>query len=186
VDQRVIEGLRNNDRTVIKELYKDSFGYCASFILNNRGDIDQARDHFQEALIVLFNNTLKPDFKLTCNVRTYLYSIIRNQWLKKISRQHRGGLKLVMDEDPNKEYVIVDDIANEDQVEVEEKHEAVSKAMKMIKGDCHDLLMSFYFKKIDLGSIAEKMGYTYQFVKVKKNRCMEALKKKVSEIYHDE
>ena len=26
------------------------------------------------------------------------------------------------------------------------------------------------------------MGYTYQFIKVKKNRCMEVLKKKVREL----
>jgi len=185
VDQHILEGLRNSDRVVIKALYEDAFGYCSSFILNNRGDIDQARDQFQEALIVLFNNARKPDFVLTCKVKTYLYSIIRNKWLKIINKQKRGGLKLVIDEDPSKEYVLISEEQIEEKKAVEEKHSSVAAAMKLIKEDCQQLIMNYYFKKFDLSTIADQMGYTYQFVKVKKNRCMEALKKKVREVYTD-
>ena len=170
----------------VEQIYREAFGYCASFIINNRGDMEQARDFFQEALIVLFNNLRKPDFSLTCNVKTYLYSVMRNQWLKKINKDQRGGLKLVIDQDQDKEYVIIANDEIEEKQEKEEKHEAVAAAMKLIKEDCHQLIMSFYFKKINLSLLAEQMGYTYQFIKVKKNRCMEALKKKVREIQsHD-
>ena len=186
MEDLVIQGLRQGDRDVVKKLYKDCFAYCASFVINNRGEQEQARDLFQEALIVLFKNSRKADFKLTCNVKTYLYSVVRNQWLKKITRADKGGLKLVIDQDPEREYILVDEDVTEEAEEKEEKHEAVSQAMKLIKEDCQNLIMNFYFKKVDLSNIAEQMGYTYQFVKVKKNRCMAALKKKVKELYKDD
>ena len=185
LEKSLIDGLRAGDRHAVKQLYTDYFGYCTSFVINNQGDTEQARDIFQEALIVLFNNLRKPQFKLTCAVKTYLYSVVRNLWLKRIHKQSRGGLSLVIDRDDDKEFILV----HEDEIEVkqekEEKHEAVAHGMKAIKEDCRELLLNFYFKKIDLGRIAEQMGYTYQFVKVKKNRCMEALKKKVRELSPD-
>lgn len=182
MDHHIIEGLRNNDRMIIKSLYRDAFGYCTSFIMENQGDINLARDYFQEAIMVLFRNAMKPEFELTCSVKTYLYSVIRNQWLKKINKQNRGGLKLVIDENPNREYILIDEDFVQEKKQLEEKHQLVGNAIKLISKDCYQLIMDFYFRKMDLSKIAEKMGYTYQFVKVKKNRCMDSLKKKVREL----
>ena len=180
--QEIVQRLRRGDREAIKQIYSEAFAYCASFITNNRGDTDQARDYFQEALIVLFNNLRNPDFELTCNVKTYLYSVMRNQWLKKINKDQRGGLKLVVDQEDGKEFVIIAEDEIEQKREKEDMHELVAKAIKLIKEDCRTLIMSFYFQKVDLTSLAEQMGYTYQFIKVKKNRCMDYLKKKVQEL----
>jgi RNA polymerase sigma factor (sigma-70 family) len=175
----LIEELRAGERAAVKQLYTDYFGYCTSFVLKNRGDTEHARDLFQEALIVLFNKLRNPEFKLTCAVKTYLYSVVRNLWLKRLHKESRGGLQLIMDKENEKEFIVVqEDNLEEKQVD-EEKHQAVARGMKAIKEDCQQLLMNFYFKKISLSNIADQMGYTYQFIKVKKNRCMEALKKKV-------
>ena len=55
--------------------------------------------------------------------------------------------------------------------------------MEEISGDCKELLLSFYFKKMPLKEIAAIMDYSDGFVKVKKKRCMDALKKKVLAAY---
>ena len=146
----MIEKLRSGERAAVKKLYTDYFGYCTSFVLKNRGDTEHARDLFQEALIVFFNKLRTPEFELTCAVKTYLYSVVRNLWLKRLQKESRGGLQLVMDKEDDKEFIIVqEDNLEEKQVE-EEKYQAVALGMKAIKEDCRQLLMNFYFKKIRL------------------------------------
>ena len=146
----MIEELRSGERAAVKKLYTDYFGYCTSFVLKNRGDTEHARDLFQEALIVFFNKLRTPEFELTCAVKTYLYSVVRNLWLKRLQKESRGGLQLVMDKEDDKEFIIVqEDNLEEKQVE-EEKYQAVALGMKAIKEDCRQLLMNFYFKKIRL------------------------------------
>lgn len=181
--ENIIKGLQVGDRQVIKQIYEESFGYCSSFVLNNRGTMEQARDLFQDSIMVLLKNSRKSDFELTCQVKTYLYSVMRNKWLKAINKQQRGGLRLVIDEDPEKEYIIIQEDTIEEKEIKEDRLNAVSKALETLKEDCKQIIMNFYYKKIDLSRIAEQMGYTYQFIKVKKNRCMNALKSKVKEIY---
>lgn len=183
MEESTIKGLQTGDRNVIKNIYQECFGYCSSFVLNNNGDIDQARDLFQEALMVLLKNSRKTEFQLTCKVKTYLYSVMRNKWLKRIEKKSKGGLSLIIDEERDKQFIIVQEDGIERKEEEEAKYTALANGLEQIKEDCKKLLMSFYYQKIDLSQLAEQMGYTYQFIKVKKNRCMNALKSKVKEIY---
>ena len=180
-EHTILKGLREGDSKVIKGLYENAFKYCASIVTNNSGHLEDARDLFQDAIMVLFRNSQKKDFKLTCKVKTYLYSVMRNLWLKQIDKEGRGGLKLIVDDD-DRPLVIVEENEVEAREEKERKYKSVTAALDLIKEDCKKLLLDFYFKKMDLGSIAEEMGYTYQFIKVKKNRCMNALKEKVGHL----
>ena len=186
MEDKDLQGLQHGDRKVIKRIYEQGFGYCSSFVLNNQGTIDEARDLFQEALMVLLKNSRKPEFMLTCKVTTYLYSVMRFQWLKQINKRNKKGLQLIIDEEPDKEYIIIQEETHEEEEIKENQLNALEQALESIKEDCKELIMNFYYKKIDLSQIAEQMGYTYQFVKVKKNRCMNALKSKVKEIYPNE
>ncbi|HEY4337609.1 MAG TPA: sigma-70 family RNA polymerase sigma factor, partial [Puia sp.] len=53
-EQKLLEGLAQNDRKAIEAIYKQHFNMVQSLILNNNGYPDDARDIFQEAMIVLF------------------------------------------------------------------------------------------------------------------------------------
>ncbi|WP_431215013.1 RNA polymerase sigma factor [Puia sp. P3] len=48
-----------------------------SLILNNSGYPDDARDIFQEAMIVLYEKVRSGTFELNCQLKTYLYSVCR-------------------------------------------------------------------------------------------------------------
>ena len=184
MENEQLDALRRGERQAVEHLYESSFGYCASIVLNNQGSMSEAKDLFQESIIVLFNNLRKPDFALSCNVKTYLYSVMRNLWLKNIHKSGKLGVKVNLEEQ-GREYI---DLGEEEinlKIETESQYEAVNKALLKIKEDCKNLLMNYYFNKIKLKDIAVLMGYTPQFAKVKKNRCMESLKKKVNEMMDD-
>jgi len=176
-----INALKRGDRIAIEELYKNSFSYCSSFVIQNNGSLSDAKDLFQEAIIVLFNNLRKPEFSLTCEVRTYLYSVVRNLWLKNIHKTSALGIKVSV-EDEGQHFVDIGDDEIDLKIENEEKYETLKIAIQRIKEDCKNLLMNYYFNKIPLKDIAILMGYTPQFVKVKKNRCMASLKSKVNDV----
>lgn len=179
--QEHLLALRRGDRAAVEDLYKTAFNYCASYVINNNGSQSDAKDLFQEAIIVLFNNLRKPDFELRCNVKTYLYSVVRNLWLKNIHKKGKLGAKVNID-DNSFEFVDIGDDEIDLKMEIEGKFEAVHLALGRIKEDCKNLLMNYYFNKIPLKDIAVLMEYTPQFVKVKKSRCMDGLKNKVKEI----
>lgn len=178
-DEALLQRIRTGDKQVIKYLYSHAFHTATAFVSKNRGDIDDAKDFFQEALMVLYRNTLRSDFQLTCNVSTYLYSVVRNLWLKHLNKEKKGGLSLIVDENEKQEFVLVDDDEIGYKKEKEAKYQQIAKALKSIKEDCRRLLTDFYFRKISLKEIATLMGYTSSFVKVKKNRCMQQLKSKI-------
>ena len=76
-----------------------------------------------------------------------------------------------------------DHILDEDQVPeieiFEEKHALIAKVFDSISPDCIQLLKSFYFDQKPLKDLAAEMGLTDGFIRIKKMRCMEALKKLV-------
>ena len=176
-----LELLKAGDSSAFKQLYKSVFPSCSHLIINNGGTMNDARDLFQESLMVLVRNLRKDDFKLTCQLKTYLYSITRNLWLKRINSRNKGGLALVIDDPSDVAYIIVQEDELEEKQEKEKQLDLVANILKEFKEDCRKLLTAFYFKKQSMKEIALEMNYTNQFIRVKKVRCMEALKKKIKE-----
>ena len=107
--------------------------------------MEDARDLFQESLMVLVKNLRKEEFVLSCSVKTYLYSIMRNLWLKRLSKKNKGGLSLVIDEPSDMEYIIVQEDELAAKQEKESQLELVAEVLKDFKEDCKKNLNGFLF-----------------------------------------
>lgn len=173
----IIIRFRQGDSTAIKEIYRLAFPACAKLVTNHRGTTDDARDVFQEALVVLHNKVKDPDFALSCTVKTYLYSVVRNLWMRAQDRHKKKGLELIVDE-PENEFIIIAEDELEQKKAVEQKHQIIADTMTLISPECQQILLGFYYKKQSLGALAEAMGYSSNFIKVKKGRCMKSLQEK--------
>jgi len=128
-----------------------------------------------------FLNLRKENFVLSCGLKTYLYSIMRNLWLKRLNKNKKGGLSLIMDDSSEMEFIIIQEDELAEKHEKEQQLNVVAAVLKDFKEDCRKILTAFYFKKQSMKEIAAAMDYTNQFIRVKKVRCMDALKKKVKE-----
>ncbi len=181
MSDQLIRDLRRGERKAVEDLYRNAFPYCSSIVLKNNGTMEHAKDLFQECILVLFKNIRKEDFKLNCDVKTYLYSVMRNLWLKEIRSSARMQTHSFTD-DSEKTYVTITPEEIEAKRIEESKYQWVQQAMEKIKEDCKELLLSYYFKKMPLKEIAGKMDITYQFIKVKKNRCMNYLKNEIAKL----
>ncbi|MGG2339458.1 RNA polymerase sigma factor, partial [Salmonella enterica] len=85
-EQALLKGLANNDSKAIETIYKDNFNMVQAYVLNNNGSYDEARDIFQEAMIALYEKAQNESFVLTCQIKTYIYSICRRLWLKRLQQ----------------------------------------------------------------------------------------------------
>jgi RNA polymerase sigma factor (sigma-70 family) len=174
----LIEGLKNNEATAFEYVYRQYYKMTAQYVGTNKGSKDDAQDVFQEALIVLVKNLRNKDFKLTAKVSTYLFAIAKKYWLYKLRGNRDSSVEI---ENLNTDHLIEngEDLLTENEYDV--KHSIIGEVFHLMKEDCKELLTQYYFNKSALGEIAKKMGWSDDFVKVKKRRCMEALKNLVQQ-----
>jgi len=85
-ENALLEGLAQNDRLAIETLYRQHYKMVQALIINNQGTIDDARDIFQETMIVLYEKAKSGNFELNCQIKTYVYSVSRRLWLKRLQQ----------------------------------------------------------------------------------------------------
>jgi RNA polymerase sigma factor (sigma-70 family) len=172
-EKLILKGLAANDKQAIETIYRSNFAMIQSFILNNSGSQDDARDIFQEAMIVLFEKSRSDSFELSSQLKTYIYSVCRRLWLKRLNQMQRysGSLENV------EETVQV-----EEDLETHEKRNAdftlMETAMSKIGEPCKSLLDAYYIQKKHMQEIAADFGYTNaDNAKTQKYKCLMRLKK---------
>ena len=173
-EKQLLEGLALNDAKVIEGIYRDNYPMVQAFILNNNGNSDEARDIFQEAMIVVYEKASSGTFELNCLLKTYIYSVCRRLWLKRLQQLHKYGNNLLEN--------VEDTVAVEEDLELHEKHDGdfviMENAMSKIGEPCKSLLDAYYIQKKNMQEIASDFGYTNaDNAKTQKYKCLVRLKK---------
>ena len=175
----LLEALRKGNRLAVKEIYEMAFHYCASFILKNQGNMDDARDVFQEVLIVLFRNLHKEDFQINRNLKTYLYGTAKNIWLKKIERDRKRGLQLSIDR-PESNFELADNqYESKEKAEKEQTLVLLEKALEEHSEECRQLLRLFFYEKKTYTEVARLMDYKESYIRNKKMKCIKVLRERL-------
>ena len=172
-EQLLLKGLAHNDSKAAEAIYKDNFNMVLAFILNNSGSYDEAKDIFQEAMITLYEKAKSDSFVLTCQIKTYVYSVCRRLWLKRLQQIGRTTFGV----ENYEETVIV-----EDDVELHERRNAefnmMDRALNSLGEPCKSLLEAYYIQKKGMSEIALLFGYTNaDNAKNQKYKCLMRLKK---------
>ena len=172
-DKLLLKALAEDDKQAIETIYRANYAVIQSFILNNSGSQDDARDIFQEAMIVLYEKARSGSFELSSQIKTYIYSVCRRLWLKRLNQMQRFSGHLEHMEDS---------IPVEEEVENHEKKNAdfilMENAMSKIGEPCKSLLDAYYIQKKHMQEIAADFGYTNaDNAKTQKYKCLMRLKK---------
>jgi RNA polymerase sigma factor (sigma-70 family) len=172
-EKELLKGLAGNDRKASETIYKQHYNMVQALIVNNNGTAEDARDIFQEAMLVLYEKARSGNFELNCQLKTYIYSVCRRLWLKRLQQLQRYSTE-------------INGIAEVVQVEEDmEKHEArnlefsvMEKALLSIGEPCKSLLEAYYLQKRNMADIAASFGYTNaDNAKNQKYKCLARLKK---------
>jgi len=170
----LLKGLARNDKKSVEEIYKHNFNLIQALIVNNSGTAEDAKDVFQEAMVVLYEKARSGNFELNCQIRTYLYSVSKRLWLKKLQQSNR------FISDPGDEGManvpVEDDLTEHDEKETE--FEMMHQSINKLGEPCKSLLEAFYFQKKSMQDIADGFGYTNsENAKTQKYKCLMRLKK---------
>lgn len=179
MEEELIKRIIAGENAAIEQLYRDHFNKVKSIVMKNGGDLDDAKDHMQDSIIQLIENLKSGKFMRKSKLGTYFVSIAKFKWLEKI----RKDIK----ERENKS-TLEDNYYETDPyyIELEESsldiNDHVQEQMKNISEDCQEIIKLFYSIKLPMKVIAEKLGLTNSFVRVKKLRCVNYLRTNLLEI----
>jgi RNA polymerase sigma factor (sigma-70 family) len=168
----LLEGLARQDKQAIETIYKENYKLIQALVLNNNGSVDDAKDIFQEAMIVLYQKVQSGSFELNCQLRTYVYSVCRRLWLKRLTQQNRFSVF----ENHENMVLVEDEVEDHEQKNME--FGMMEKAMNSLGEPCRTLLEAFYLQKKGMQEIATQFGYTNaDNAKTQKYKCLVRLKK---------
>ena len=178
----LLQGLARNDKKAVEMIYKENYSTVQSLIINNNGTADDAKDIFQEAMIVLYEKARSGNFELSCQIKTYVYSVSRRLWLKRLQQANRysgemGNAEMLVQ--------VEDDIEGHARRDAE--FEMMAKAINNLGEPCKSLLEAFYLQKKNMQEIAINFGYTNaENAKTQKYKCLMRLKKIFFKHYKNE
>jgi RNA polymerase sigma factor (sigma-70 family) len=153
---------------VVYELYYSS---VLNFVCANRGTETDAADIFHDGLIILRLNLNNGTFRKESTIKTYVFGICKNLWLKELAKRNRQRIpyeEMMAASSPDINYLI--------------NAEVVALLMPELKEDCRDMLTEYYFNKKSMAELKDifKVG-SIQAAKNKKERCLTYLTKLVKE-----
>jgi len=171
-DYEIIQGLMQNDNSAYSHLYKEYYPVTERLILKNSGTEDEAKDIFQETIILLLNKAENETLQLTSSLKTYIYSISRNLWLKELREKRKLNINIAEG---------VDESAEENIIKKETKQNLLQKlgrAFYKMTGHCKLLLISMFVKNKSIAAIAAENGYkNIHTARNQKYKCLEQARK---------
>ncbi|MCC9168513.1 RNA polymerase sigma factor [Pontibacter harenae] len=172
-DEAIIEGIRVDDDKALAYLYKLYYPMISHFILNNSGTDDEAKDIYQEGVIVFYEKIKDNSLELSCQIKTYLYSVCRRLWLKRLAEKGRYASRI----DDSESYLMLEDDLTQHE-ENERQFGLMGEALEQLGEPCRALLEDYYLRTQNMQVITEKFGYTNtDTAKNQKYKCLQRLKK---------
>ena len=172
-EQVLLKGLAKSDKKAVETIYKENFNMVQALIIRNNGSTDEAKDIFQEAMIVLYEKVRSGTFELNCQIKTYVFSVCRRLWLKRLQQLNKYSTEV----DGLQDVIVV-----EEEVEAHERRNSefqlMEKAINNLGEPCKSLLEAYYLQKKTMQEIAGNFGYTNaDNAKNQKYKCLMRLKK---------
>jgi RNA polymerase sigma factor (sigma-70 family) len=179
-DLRLLKWLKADDlrerENAFEFIYRNFYAGIEAYVLQNKGTREEARDIFQDGLIVLYNQVLSGAFREQSTIKTYLYSICRNIWYKKLGKKKPQAdiesLKETKEETPEADEILIGN----------EREQLVERLLNKLTEECNQILKLFYFDKLSMKKIKATLNLaSEQVAKNKKMKCLKKLRVIVAE-----
>lgn len=173
-DNALIKGIRNHESPVLQYVYDTYYPIIEGYIIHNQGSREQARDIFQEAMIVVYNKIKEDQLVLTCKFGTYLYAICKNMWVQERKKYLHRSEKI-----KQHPLVVNDPGPADDPLLQEHLDHLFDKHFGDLSEDCQKIL-SMYFNNFSVEDIRTAMNYKdLHHTADRKYRCKKSLVKRI-------
>jgi RNA polymerase sigma factor (sigma-70 family) len=174
-EKKIISGIRSHDSAVLEFVYLTYFPIIEGFVIHHSGSRDQAKDVFQEAMIIVYKRIKKGDLELTCKFGTYLYAICKNVWI-----QERKKYLLHTEKLSHQPLVVNDPGPEDDPLMQEYLDELFNKHFNQLSDDCRKIL-NMFFNNHSVDEIRKAMNYKdLHHAADRKYRCKKSLIRRIT------
>jgi RNA polymerase sigma factor (sigma-70 family) len=153
-------------------LYKKAFPIVAKYISRMGGSFDEAKDVFQDALVVLYE---KSRISALDNDTAYLVGTAKNLWLKRYRQTNQN--------------VPLGDLDLFDEAIDIPSNNRLLRFLETAGRKCMELLKGFYYDELSLTEIADEFGYSgVRSATVQKYKCLEKVRETIKQkalVYDD-
>ena len=182
-DQELLELIKEN-KDNLKYVYKNTKDYSLRFMKkmtsNNNVSDEVLEDIFHDAILVLYEKIRDGKFELKASFQTYLNSVCRYSLLNIFKKKDKEPDFL---DDKKLKKIEYDDSITDTLDLIPEfnspKMTALVKALNTLKENskkCFELLEVFWFEKMSMNHIADKLGYSNAAsAKNQKAKCQKRL-----------
>jgi RNA polymerase sigma factor (sigma-70 family) len=165
-EKEIFERICKGDEKALEFLYQKYYRMMTKLVITNSGTEEEARDVYQDALIVFWQKATSGNLVLTSKMSTYIYSICQNLWRKELDRKKR-----LSNEEKDTSVTLDTDSS--------EREKILAKCIDQLGETCKKVLMFYYFEEMSMQDIADKLGFANtDTAKTKKYKC----KKKLDEL----
>jgi RNA polymerase sigma factor (sigma-70 family) len=172
-EKELFERICKGDEKALEVIYKKYYRMMTKLVITNSGTEDEARDVYQDALVVFWQKSRSGNLVLTSKISTYIYSICQNLWRKELDRKKR----LSNEEKDSPESLDLDG---------PEREKIIAHCMQQLGETCRKVLMYYYFDEMSMQEIADRLGFANtDTAKTKKYKCKQKLDELVKAQYSE-
>jgi RNA polymerase sigma factor (sigma-70 family) len=173
-EKELFERICAGDEKALEVIYKKYYRMMTKMVITNSGTEDEARDIYQDALVVFWQKSRSGNLVLTSKISTYIYSICQNLWRKELDRKKR----LSNEEKDTSESLDLDG---------PEREKIIAKCMEQLGETCRKVLMYYYFDEMSMQEIADRLGFANtDTAKTKKYKCKQKLDELIKAQYTEQ
>lgn len=173
-EKEIFERICKGDEKALEFIYQKYYRMMTKLVITNSGTEDEARDVYQDALVVFWQKATSRNLVLTSKMSTYIYSICQNLWRKELDRKKR------LSNEEKDTAVVVD-------TESKEREKILASCIDQLGETCKKVLMFYYFEEMSMQDIADKLGFANtDTAKTKKYKCKKKLDELVKAQYSEQ
>jgi RNA polymerase sigma factor (sigma-70 family) len=171
-----IQEKQSSREALFMKLYQEAFPLVARHVSRMGGSFEEAKDIFQDALVLYYEKVQVSGFVPKYQEKAYLLGIARYLWVRRFKENNRQVTFDVQDFIFNKEIDLTD---------VEYEEVSSQKLMNLLERagqKCMQLLSAFYYEKLDMETLASRFGFSgARSATAQKFKCLEKVKETVKE-----
>jgi len=137
------------------------------------GSSEDAKDIFQDGLVIMLEKIDNDQFVLTCKFKTFLYSVCENLW-KSILEKRKAATNYF-----NRRIEVSSDHDFTEIYDNQLYEKMFYEVFETLDPVCKEIL-NLYWQELSPMEIADKLGYTYGYVRKKKCECQGELMRRIS------
>ncbi len=172
-DKEIIECLRTRQSYVVRYLSERYLPMIRLMVTSMGGTSEDAKDIFQDGLVIMLEKIDSDQFFLTCKFKTFLYSVCENLWKSVLEKRKAANNYFTRKLDTSNDSDFTEEYDNQ------LYENLFNEVYQTLDPVCKEIL-KLYWQDYSPLEIAEKLGYTYGYVRKKKCECQAELMKRIT------